>query len=256
MPDTPSSDPHATYPAKHSDDVQRLLALAPQDRPQWLQDLIGGDTPTADNTPATPVHGDSTEPAGNHPDDVRRLLALPADQRPYWLNEFLGDMTIPTIPADSTNPLLDIVMANTAHGEKNATLVFPLDQVLAAAEHAATAPAHKRGYGETDAAPRLWWVKDGGTYLMSNGQDPADTRDKHDRPTTVVYADGWGPDTDPRSILGGDDFRESIDLTRPLDGSTRTLLDILRAAAADGATRFTMNAVFDDHHMTLTYTTE
>ncbi|MGW3361222.1 DUF3085 domain-containing protein [Streptomyces bungoensis] len=212
--------------------------------------------PTADNTPATPVHGDSTKPTTTDCDDVRRLLALPADQRPDWLNQFLGDMTIPTIPADSTNPLLDIAMANTAHGEKNATLVFPLDQVLAAAEHAATATRHNLRHGETDPAPRLWWIKNDGTYLVSNAHTPADTLDKDGRPSTVVYADGWGPGTDPRSILGGDDFRESIDLTRPLDGSTRTLLDILRAAAADGATRFTMNAVFDDHHMTLTYTTE
>ncbi|MFE0538307.1 hypothetical protein ACFW20_30235 [Streptomyces nigra] len=95
-------------------------------------------------------------------------------------------MTIPPISETSTNPLLDVVMANTARGEKNCTLVFPLDRVLAAAEHAAAADKHKLGYGETEAAPRLWWVKDDGTYLMSNGQDPTGTRDDNGRLPHVV----------------------------------------------------------------------
>ncbi|MFD0432033.1 hypothetical protein ACFQ60_47055 [Streptomyces zhihengii] len=53
---------------------------------------------------------------------------------------------------------------------------------------------------------------------MNNGQDPTDTPDDTYLPT-VVHVDGWGPGTDARSILGGDDFRESIDLTTP---SSRT----------------------------------
>jgi hypothetical protein len=46
---------------------------------------------------------------------------------------------------------------------------------------------------------------------MSNGHNPDDTRDESGRLPHVVYADGWGPVTDARSILGGDDFRESLE---------------------------------------------
>ncbi|MFF8478696.1 DUF3085 domain-containing protein [Streptomyces sp. NPDC015414] len=204
------------------------------------------------DTPHTHPTDPGTPYAASHPDEVKRLIALPADQRPDWLNTFLGDMTIPPIPATSTNPLADVITANTAHGEKKPTLHFPLAKVLTAAEHAAAAPAHKLAYGETTATPRLWWVKDDGTYLISNGRYPT----PHNRPATTVHADGWGPGTDARSILGGDDFRQSIDLTAPLDDDTTTLLGTLRDAAAEGATRFTLKAVFNDHHMQLTYITE
>ncbi|MFF7858736.1 hypothetical protein [Streptomyces sp. NPDC007904] len=207
-------------------------------------------------TPAAPDSADSAEAALNHPEQVRQLLALPPEQRPDWLNRFLSGMTIPPIPDTSTNPLLDVLMVNTAHGEKNCTLLFPLAQVLAAAEHAAAATEHKLGYGETHAAPRLWWVKGDGTFLRSNGIQPDDPRDADGRPTHVVYADGWGPGTDARSILGGDDFRKSINLTTPLDEDGTTLLDLLREAAADGATRFLLKATFDDHYMNLTYITQ
>ncbi|MFC5905207.1 DUF3085 domain-containing protein [Streptomyces zhihengii] len=183
-----------------------------------------------------------------------RMLNLPTDQRPAWLNDYLGHMTNPEIPATSTHPLLDLVMADTAHGEKKCTLDFPLDKVLATAEHAASADQHKLGYEEKEAAPRLWWVKDDGTYLMSNGKDPVGTRDA-DRLPTVVHAHGWGPGTDARSILGGDDFRKSIDLTTPLDEDTTTLLTMLRQAAAEGATCFLLKATLDEQHMTLTYIT-
>ncbi|MFD0427408.1 DUF3085 domain-containing protein [Streptomyces zhihengii] len=92
---------------------------------------------------------------------------------------------------------------------------LPLDKVLATAEHAASADQHKLGYEEKEAAPRLWWVKDDGTYLMSNGKDPVGTRDEDGHPPHMVHATGWGPGTDARSILGGDDFRESLNLTTP-----------------------------------------
>jgi hypothetical protein len=210
-------------------------------------------TPAADNTPTGP---DGAEAAMTNPGQVRHLLTLPAEQRPDWLNAFLGTMAIPPISDTSTNPLLDVVMANTAHGVKRWTLVFPLAQVLAAAEHAAAATTHKLGYGETTAAPCLWWVKDDGTYLMSNGQDPTDTGDENGRQPTVVHADGWGPGTDARPILGGDDFRESIELTTPIFEDGTTLLTMLRSAATSGATRFRLKATIDDEYMDLTYITE
>ncbi|WP_143642433.1 DUF3085 domain-containing protein, partial [Streptomyces viridochromogenes] len=141
-------------------------------------------------------------------------------------------------------------------GEKNCTLVFPLDRVLAAAEHAAAADTHKLGYGETEAARCLWWVKDDGTYLMSNGQDPTGTRDDNGRLPHVVHADGWGPGTDARSVLAGDDFRESLDLATPVFEDGTTLLGMLREASTQGATRFVLKATFDDTSMELTYITE
>ncbi|MER7195878.1 DUF3085 domain-containing protein [Streptomyces flaveolus] len=152
--------------------------------------------------------------------------------------------------------VLDDVMDNTVHGIKKCLLVFPLDLVLSAAEHANTATGHKLGYGEATPAPRLWWVKDQGTYLMSNGKTPADTRDESGRLPRVVYADGWGPGTDARSLLGGDDFRESLDLTTPLFEDGTTLLGMLREATATGATRFLLKAVFNDEYMDLTYSVE
>ncbi|MFJ5817333.1 hypothetical protein ACIQGT_26065 [Streptomyces sp. NPDC093108] len=212
----------------------------------------------ADHAPDTAVP-DSSEAALNHPEQVRQLLTLPAEQRPAWLNEFLGSMTIPAISETSTNPLLDVVIANTAYGTKRGTLTFPLARVLAAAEHAAAATKHKLGRGETDAAPRLWWIKSDGTLLMSNGQDPTDTPDTPDkdgRLPTYVHADGWGPGTDARSILGGNDFRWSIDLTTPTLEDGTTLLDLLRESAADGATRFMLEFAFNDEYMDLTYITE
>ncbi|WP_327309778.1 hypothetical protein OG730_41585 (plasmid) [Streptomyces sp. NBC_01298] len=48
------------------------------------------------------------------------------------------------------------------------------------------APAHHLGPGETDTAPRLWWCKDDGTYLRSNGRYPVQTRDEDGRLFPVV----------------------------------------------------------------------
>ncbi|MFJ6650783.1 DUF3085 domain-containing protein [Streptomyces sp. NPDC091290] len=102
----------------------------------------------------------------------------------------------------------------------------------------------------------MWWVKDDGTYLMSNGQDPTGTRDDNGRLPHVVHADGWGPGTDARSVLAGDDFRESLDLATPVFEDGTTLLGMLREASTQGATRFVLKATFDDTSMELTYITE
>ncbi|MFE9250910.1 DUF3085 domain-containing protein [Streptomyces sp. NPDC007088] len=228
---------------------------APADHAPAVPDTAVPDTAVPDTAVPDTVVPDSAETAMQHPDQIRQLLTLPAEQRPAWLNEFLGTMDVPPISDTSTTPLLDVLIATTAYGEKKATLVFPLAQVLAAAEHAAAADKHKLGYEETEAAPRLWWVKDDGTYLMSSGQDPTDTRENGRLPT-VVHAEGWGPGTDARSILGGDDFRQSIDLTTPIFEDGTTLLGMLREAAANGITRFTLEAAFNDDYMDLTFTTE
>lgn len=94
------------------------------------------------------------------------------------------------------------------------TLTFPIADVLANARHALDAPGHKPTFIEREEGrtpgPRLWWVKDDGTYLMSNGEG--------DRPP-VAYAEGYEPGTPDlwdrtRDACGGDDFVEPlIDLT-------------------------------------------
>jgi hypothetical protein len=79
----------------------------------------------------------------------------------------------------------------------------------------------------------------------ATARPPADTRDASGRLPHVVYVDGWGTDTDARSILGGDDFRESLDpTTTPLFEDGTTFLGMVREAAATGATRFPFKAKF------------
>ncbi|WP_247689338.1 DUF3085 domain-containing protein [Streptomyces sp. RK62] len=57
--------------------------------------------------------------------------------------------------------------------------------------------------GEADARPRLWWIKGDGTFLMSNGITAApNTRAADGSWHHIVYADGWGPATDPSTVLG------------------------------------------------------
>ncbi|WP_329155807.1 DUF3085 domain-containing protein (plasmid) [Streptomyces sp. NBC_01456] len=85
------------------------------------------------------------------------------------------------------------------------TLKFALDEALAVADHAMFAPngshiptSDQAESGQTVYAS-LWWVKDNGTYLMSNapyakGKGPDN-----------AFAKGYGPGTDARGILGGDD---------------------------------------------------
>ncbi|RKR88311.1 hypothetical protein BDK92_2622 [Micromonospora pisi] len=119
------------------------------------------------------------------------------------------------------------------------TLLFPLDQALGLAEHALTAPDHVRSLTREEeglpAVPALLWVKDDGTYLMSNGipGPPADPG-RPDAGQQVVYADGWGSGTRQElghtDEIGGDDFVEHLELTQRFpDG--RVLIDLLRAAA-------------------------
>ncbi|MET9671453.1 DUF3085 domain-containing protein [Streptomyces sp. NPDC006475] len=115
-----------------------------------------------------------------------------------------------------------------------ARLHFRLAAVLAAAEHAAAATEHRATYQETNPAPALWWVKDDGTYLMSNGTHPEGTSQEI-RDRTIAYAAGWGRGTDARSVCGGDDFVERIALCDDSgDADGTPLLDILRTAHQAG----------------------
>lgn len=117
-------------------------------------------------------------------------------------------------------------------------LYFDLPAVLRLAEHASAAPDHllsfsEREAGQTRGVPALEWVADQGTYLMSNGQPGL--REQHaPRQNVVVFADGWGPDSDRYELgateVGHDDFVEHF----PLADTDPTLVALLRAASAQG----------------------
>jgi len=85
-------------------------------------------------------------------------------------------------------------------------ITFDLQQVAEQIRHAMSCTEWKQTYGQTDERAGLWWVKDSGTYLMSNGINGAPRPD-------VAYADGLGPDAEwdlVQQVCGGDDFAEYI----------------------------------------------
>ena len=106
------------------------------------------------------------------------------------------------------------------------TLLFPLDAVSQQAAHAWASDEHKPTFMEhmenIEPTATLWFVKDAGAYVMSNGCGP-------DRPE-VVYATVEGTELtlsgeisyekDPelwdlvwnttREICGGDDYAENL----------------------------------------------
>ncbi|MEV0027832.1 hypothetical protein [Nocardia sp. NPDC050793] len=121
--------------------------------------------------------------------------------------------------------------------KKPIDLWFPLSQVRVVAEHALAAPEHSQSLVEqfegTPAQPSLVWVKDDGTYLLSNGcpRQPADP-EHPEGPITVVYAHRWGPGTGGRIVstaVGGDDFAEYLPLHQTVTRGT-TLIDAIRSA--------------------------
>ncbi|MFF3959676.1 hypothetical protein ACFYY1_41880 [Streptomyces sp. NPDC001890] len=168
-------------------------------------------------------------------------------------------MTNPITPItpEDFDALLREVLGENCHpsAEQDCTLTFPLDQVLNAAEHAITATEHALGPGDTDARPRLWWIKGDGTYLMSNGIDNTpNARDENGHWRHICFADTWGPGTDPSTVLGGDDLHETLDLTQPRDDG-QPLIHLLRTAP-DHATRFLLHITHDDEGMALAMTTK
>ncbi|MFE5219329.1 MULTISPECIES: DUF3085 domain-containing protein [unclassified Streptomyces] len=168
----------------------------------------------------------------------------------------------PAAPADvavseSFDVLLREVLDETSRRptpDPDCTLTFDLGKVLTAAEHALNSTRHALGPGDTRAYPALWWISGDGTYLMSNGiRRTPNTRVPHGHWPHIVYADGWGPDTQPSTLLG-DDHHETLDLTHSTDGPP--LITLLRTAHTDGATRCLLHLPATATALQLTLTTE
>ena len=105
-------------------------------------------------------------------------------------------------------------------------LWFPLAPVTALAQATCVATAHKVDEGATPG-PALWWVKDSGTYLMSNADPMLEggvLYGRADGPTGLLLEPPRmtdGPDWEAvwdtcEDICGGDDFCEPIAVTGAL----------------------------------------
>ena len=104
---------------------------------------------------------------------------------------------------------------------------FDIQKVAEHLRHSANSKTHKAVYGDQGTKKAgLWWVKDEGSYIMSNGTDA-------DRPA-VVYAKGLTPKhrDDVEMMLGGDDFAEFI----PFDAVRDILTGDTGAQIAQGRT--------------------
>jgi hypothetical protein len=114
-------------------------------------------------------------------------------------------------------------------------LYFNLAQALRLAEHAVAAPQQSPSFSEHTDGRRcpggLAWITDWGIYLMSTGLpglrvDPDDP----DSANVVVYAEGWGPDSDRSELahtdIGGDDFVEHLHLATADEPAQRPLIDL------------------------------
>ncbi|MEV4511531.1 hypothetical protein AB0K00_21465 [Dactylosporangium sp. NPDC049525] len=78
-------------------------------------------------------------------------------------------------------------------------LIFPLDEVLVLAEHAAAAPSSAPPASGEIHGPALLLAASDGIYLLSNGlpQLNAAPGEPHAYGIRAVYADDYGPDTTP-----------------------------------------------------------
>jgi hypothetical protein len=131
-------------------------------------------------------------------------------------------------------------------------LWFPLNDVLALAEHAARSGRHRTSPQQRDAeilpAPALVFLIDRGIAFTSSGQPP------HSSPSwtsIAVFADGFGPGTGSRhrrgAAIGADDRALYLPLAEP-GHAGRTLLEDRRADAANGARWFVLDS--DADHVT------
>lgn len=110
-----------------------------------------------------------------------------------------------------------------------ARLFFPLADVVAAAEHAVASPAHRLAYGDTSPYPALWWVKDDGTYLMSNGI-PAEGAKPDDDPAGRSTPRGGGPARTPARCSAETTSATPTRCVRPVGQTTETRFSACCAA--------------------------
>ncbi|MGW5569635.1 DUF3085 domain-containing protein [Nocardia thailandica] len=125
-------------------------------------------------------------------------------------------------------------------------LVFDLREVAALAEHAMSAPEHSWPDWDDDkpspVPPSLVWVKDQGTYVMSNGIPRELARPDDPRsPARVAYARGYDGNSGARfdsTPVGGDDFAEHLPLTVDYGSpeAPMTLIELIRHHATRGTT--------------------
>lgn len=122
-------------------------------------------------------------------------------------------------------------MSEVQSAEPETVLQFPLTDVIELVAHSLSCTDHIASFSQVEAgepgAPALEWVKDDGTYLMSNGVPRLAGRDGEIN--RVVYARGWGSGTHfevGRTEVGGDDFVE------PIAVSEEILLWVRQARAA------------------------
>lgn len=123
-------------------------------------------------------------------------------------------------------------------------LYFDLAATLRLAEHAAAAHDNVPSFSESEAGqkrgvPALQWVADWGTYLISNGM-PGLPGENASQRNFVVFADGWGADSNRYELavsgVGHDDFVEHL----PLHDGTPSLLTLLRCAHERGFAWFVL----------------
>ena len=137
-------------------------------------------------------------------------------------------------------------------------LWFPLAQVTALAQATCVATAHKASLVDEGATPypALWWVKDSGTYLMSNADPMLEGGVLYGRayspgglllePPADSDGTGWDDVWDrSRDICGGDDFCEPI----AINGA---LLAQLRAARNARHNWVVLTTTDDDFTLTTT----
>ena len=110
-------------------------------------------------------------------------------------------------------------------------LTFSHKDVIRCVEHALAAPNHSMGYGDNSKPrPALFFVKDDGIYVMSNGT-PRDAVAPPAPKCFVAYAKGYDPATGNvwdkcRNAVGGDDFSENIELTPAIVADIRKGSDL------------------------------
>lgn len=134
-------------------------------------------------------------------------------------------------------------MSEVQSTEPETVLQFPLAEVIELVAHTLSCTDHIESYSQLEAGepgvPALEWVKDDGTYLMSNGVPRLEGRDG--QTNRVVYAEGWGSGTHfevGRTEVGGDDFVEPIAMSEEI-------LLRLRQARAAGLEWFCMSVTKD-----------